>query len=338
VLLILIYNFSDRTGVEGPSVPPDAILEEEMEIYDPMDEENYMNSEARRKERRRIRRGSESSCISSDEDRPEAGDEEYDAETSDYCTSGTEWNAPRSLRPAVRKRKPKAPTAAATLAKQQLDAKRRKAAVQVAADADARSVPFFPADDPNYVPFLGEENVDWGADDGAAGQLGVPQLLDSDVSDPCTESEPEQELDSCFTGPSPAGSLGEHCSECKGRRIPHLEFEISADGVTMQKKAVKDCFWPLMGQLISVSPCIHVKDTHKYYLPRNSKPIVIGFYHGSTKPSCANEYLACVFKEMQLAEKHRLCTSYLKFFIGDGPARQFIKGFPSHAAYCGCER
>jgi hypothetical protein len=307
-------------------VPEDVV---EDEIYDPMDEENYMNSEARRKERRRIRyrRGSESSNISTDdEDRPAAGDEEYDAATSDYCTSGTEWEAPRSVRPSVMKRKP---MATAAMAKQQ-QAKRMKASQVPTAGA----APFFPADDPNYVPFLDEENVDWGADDG--GELRVPQLIDSDESDPCTESGGDEEYASSFQGPSTG--LGEHCFECKGRRIPHLEFEISSDGVTMQKKAVKDAFWPLMGQLISVSPCIHVKETHKFFLPRNSKPVIIGFYHGSTKPECANDYLACVFKEMQLAEKHRLCTSYLKFFIGDGPARQFIKGFPSHSAYCGCER
>lgn len=298
------------------------------EIIDPMDEDDYMDSHEKSNTSRR--RDSESSAAAEEND----GDDDADAESSDYNTSGSEWQAPRSLRPPAAKRKKvvKVPVAATQRKQQQQQQKSKQNQAGPSQNPDY-GVSFFPTDDPNYQPFIGEENEDWHDDDG---RVRVQQLLNSSESDPCTDSG-EDELPSCSESPSSSG-IGETCLLCKGRRIVHLEFEISADGVTMQKKAVKDQFWPLMGQLISVSPCIHVKETHKFFLPRLSKPIVIGFYHGSTKPQCANEYLACVFKEMQLAEKHRLCTSFLKFFIGDGPARQFIKGFPSHAAYCGCER
>jgi hypothetical protein len=130
-----------------------------------------------------------------------------------------------------------------------------------------------------------------------------------------------------------------HCDKCVGtNKIPHIEFEISADGVQIHKKAVKCAAWPLMGQILFISPCIHLKNKVRFYMPRNTKPVIIGFYYGTTKPSCANSYLKCVFKEMRLAEKRGLCTMFLRFYIGDGPSRQFIKGFPSSTAYCGCER
>lgn len=131
----------------------------------------------------------------------------------------------------------------------------------------------------------------------------------------------------------------DECSECKGpNKMPHIVFEISADGVQIQKKSVKTAAWPLMGQMLYISPCIHLQHKVRFYFPRNSHPVIIGFYHGTTKPKCPNEYLHCLFKEMRLAEKRRLCTSFLQFYIGDGPSRQFIKGFPSSTAYCGCER
>jgi hypothetical protein len=132
----------------------------------------------------------------------------------------------------------------------------------------------------------------------------------------------------------------EHCDQCQGKnKMPHMEFELSADGVQLHKHAVKCAAWPLMGQLLFISPCIHLKDKVRFYMPRNSQPVIIGFFYGTTKPSSANTYLKCVFKEMQLAEKRGLCTSFLRYYVGDGPSRNFIKGFPSSAtSYCGCER
>jgi hypothetical protein len=130
-----------------------------------------------------------------------------------------------------------------------------------------------------------------------------------------------------------------HCDQCRGKnKIPHIEFEISADGVQLHKHAVKCHAWPLMGQVLFISPCIHLKDSVRFYMPRNSTPVILGFYYGAGKPACANTYLRCMFKEMRLAEKRGLCTLFLRFYVGDGPARNFIKGFPSSAAYCGCER
>nr|XP_047142872.1 uncharacterized protein LOC124817116 [Hydra vulgaris] len=135
------------------------------------------------------------------------------------------------------------------------------------------------------------------------------------------------------------GQKQNHCQKCKGsNKIPHLVYEVSADGVQIQKKAAKSACWPIMGQLLYISPCTHLENCVRFYMPRNSKPVIIGFYHGTAKPSCPNQFLKCIFKEMKLAYKRRLCTMFLKFFIGDGPARQFIKGFPSSNAYCGCER
>jgi hypothetical protein len=318
---------------------------EPAEIIVDMDEDGYMNSEARsnsrRKRQRRRRHHSNSSESSISSGGSRNSDEEEDADeadesSSDCNTSGSEWPIPQSLRPKAIKRK-KQPVNK-NVARRQLAAKKRKdaaAALCTAADPEY-GVPINPADDPNYRPFLGEENADWRYDAGHDGRLRVEELLDSSESDPCTESDDDFVFKSTEQGPSTR--IGSNCKECRGRRIPHLEFEASADGVTMQKKAIKDQCWPLMGQLISVSPCIHVKDTVKFFLPRNSKPFIIGFYHGAGKPGCVNEYLASIFKEMELAEKHRLCTSFLKFFIADGPGRQLVKGFPSHSAYCGCER
>jgi hypothetical protein len=131
----------------------------------------------------------------------------------------------------------------------------------------------------------------------------------------------------------------EICNKCRGRnQMPYIEFEISADGVQLHKHAVKCAAWPLMGQIIFISPCIHLKNKVRFYMPRNSHPVIIGFYYGTKKPICANSYLECIFKEMALAEKRGLCTCFLRFYVGDGPSRQFIKGFPSSNAYCGCER
>jgi hypothetical protein len=136
------------------------------------------------------------------------------------------------------------------------------------------------------------------------------------------------------------GSSEHHCEQCAVgmNKVPHLVFETSADGVVMQKHAVKSAAWPLMGQLLYISPCIHLNNKVRFYMPRNSNPVIIGFFHGTTKPNCANSYLKCVFKEMKLANKRGLCSMFLKFYVGDGPSRNFIKGFPSSGAYCGCER
>lgn len=130
-----------------------------------------------------------------------------------------------------------------------------------------------------------------------------------------------------------------HCDKCTGaHKIPYIEYEISADGVQLHKRAVKCAAWPLMGQIIFLSPCIHLKDKIRFYMPRNCAPVIIGFYYGTTKSTSPNQFLKCVFKEMRLAKKRGLCDMFIKFYIGDGPSRQFIKGFPSHGAYCGCER
>jgi len=131
----------------------------------------------------------------------------------------------------------------------------------------------------------------------------------------------------------------EFCSKCySGHSVPHFDFEISSDGVQLHKRAgINSAAWPVMGTLLFVSPCIHLKDKVRFYMPRNSKPIIIGFYYGSKKPE-ANELLRCLFKEMHVAHKRRLCTSFLRYYIGDGPSRQMAKGFPSSQSYSGCER
>jgi uncharacterized FlaG/YvyC family protein len=72
-------------------------------------------------------------------------------------------------------------------------------------------------------------------------------------------------------------------------------------------------------------------------LPRNSKPVIVGFYYGTTKPN-ANDLFRCMFKDMQLAKQRRLCTMDLKFVIADSPGRNLSKGFPPCTSYCGCER
>ena len=129
-----------------------------------------------------------------------------------------------------------------------------------------------------------------------------------------------------------------YCDKCySGTTVPHLEFEISSDGIQLHAKAVKTAAWPIMATLIFVSPCIHTKDHIRFYLPRSSSPAIIGFYYGTTKP-CANDLLKCVFKEMKLAAKRRICTMFMQYYIGDGPSRQLAKGFPASSAYCGCER
>jgi hypothetical protein len=147
-----------------------------------------------------------------------------------------------------------------------------------------------------------------------------------------TDDDDRESLNSSFHPSS-------DCDQCRGKnKIPHFDFEISADGVQIHKNAIKCHAWPLMGQLLFVSPCIHLKDKVRFYMPRNSQPVIIGFYYGADKPACATSFLRCLFKEMRLAQKRGLCTMFLRFYVGDGPSRQFIKGFPSSTAYCGCER
>lgn len=130
-----------------------------------------------------------------------------------------------------------------------------------------------------------------------------------------------------------------HCDQCRGlHKVPYIEFETSADGVQIHKRAVKCSAWPLMGQILYISPCVHLKDKIRFYMPRNSQPVIIGFFYGTTKPLCANQFLKCMFKEMKLLKKRGICEMFLKFYVGDGPSRQLIKGFPASNAYCGCER
>jgi hypothetical protein len=96
--------------------------------------------------------------------------------------------------------------------------------------------------------------------------------------------------------------------------------------------------WPLLVQLVFISPCIHVKDTIRFYMPRECKPVIAGFYYGLGKITSANDFLKCMFHEMQVAEELKLCTTFIQHYIGDGPSRQFIKGIPTSGAICGCER
>jgi hypothetical protein len=128
------------------------------------------------------------------------------------------------------------------------------------------------------------------------------------------------------------------CPECyQGNTVPHLEFEISTDGVQLHARSGKTAAWPIMASLLSISPCFHLKDKIRFYLPKSVKPVIVGFFYGTAKP-CANDLFRCMFKDIKLAERRRLCTMELRFVIADGPGRQLAKGFPSSNAYCGCER
>jgi hypothetical protein len=128
------------------------------------------------------------------------------------------------------------------------------------------------------------------------------------------------------------------CAECyTGNTVPYFSFEISTDGVALHSNSSKTASWPIMASLLFVSPCIHLKDKIRFYLPRNSKPVIVGFFYGTAKPK-ANDLFRCMFKDMQLAKRRRLCTMHLKFVIADGPGRNLAKGNPPCTAYCGCER
>ena len=53
------------------------------------------------------------------------------------------------------------------------------------------------------------------------------------------------------------------------------------NGIQLHTRAVKSNTRPIIASLIYVSLCIHFKDKICFYLPRNSKPVIIGFNYES---------------------------------------------------------
>ena len=131
-----------------------------------------------------------------------------------------------------------------------------------------------------------------------------------------------------------------HCGVEKGilsilqrmqvKRIPakRIKLLINVDGVPIAKSSGSQ-FWPILGRLSGFP---------------HSKPFLIGIYHGTSKPSDANLFLADFTTEMlALLEKGILyngevLTIVLFGFICDAPARAFIAYTKTHSGYFSCSK
>lgn len=114
------------------------------------------------------------------------------------------------------------------------------------------------------------------------------------------------------------------------KRIPdkRLKLLINVDGVPIAKSSGSQ-FWPILGRLSGFP---------------YSKPFLIGIYHGTSKPSDANLFLADFTTEMlALFEKGisyngEVLTLVLFGFICDAPARAFIAYTKTHSGYFSCSK
>lgn len=131
-----------------------------------------------------------------------------------------------------------------------------------------------------------------------------------------------------------------HCGVEKGilstlqrmqvKRIPskRIKLLINVDGVPIAKSSGSQ-FWPILGRLSGFP---------------HSKPFLIGIYHGPSKPSDANVFLADFTTEiLDLLEKGILyngevLTLVIFGFVCDAPARAFIAYTKTHSGYFSCSK
>lgn len=108
-----------------------------------------------------------------------------------------------------------------------------------------------------------------------------------------------------------------------------IRLIVNIDGIPISKSSGSQ-FWPILGRIVGIN--------------QNSKPFVIGIYHGHSKPIDANIFLSDFTTEMQI-----LCQTGISFngktveielfgFVCDAPARSYITFTKSHSGYASCSK
>ncbi|KAJ8677097.1 hypothetical protein QAD02_012884 [Eretmocerus hayati] len=112
----------------------------------------------------------------------------------------------------------------------------------------------------------------------------------------------------------------------KGTKI---KFDINIDGLKINDRSQRT-LWPILGKITGIG--------------RETKPFVIGIYHGFTKPRSAKTFLKDFIKEYKKLESHGFSfggshyTCSLRCAICDAPARSFVKCIAQHNGFYGCEK
>jgi hypothetical protein len=109
--------------------------------------------------------------------------------------------------------------------------------------------------------------------------------------------------------------------------LPEILLQLNFDGLPLFKSSACE-LWPVL--------CL-IKNLQ-------FEPFVVGLYCGKKKPSSLNDYLKEFVEELQFVLKSGLefenChyTVKLQCFVGDAPARAFIKNVKGHSGYFGCDK
>lgn len=109
-----------------------------------------------------------------------------------------------------------------------------------------------------------------------------------------------------------------------------LSLKINCDGIPLYWSSSAQ-FWPI---LINFQ-CEGLKP--------NCSPEVVGIFYGMSKSNNVDEFLKDFIDELKLISNgyklgEHLVPVHTASFIGDAPARQFLKKITSHNGYSGCER
>lgn len=106
-------------------------------------------------------------------------------------------------------------------------------------------------------------------------------------------------------------------------------LSINIDGADLFEKT-KNGIWPILGKLYNV----------KY----KSKPFLIAFYYGHSKPESARDFLKMFVAEVNVLIHEGIdiesvhYESNIKAFVCDTPARAFVKRCKGHTGFYSCER
>jgi hypothetical protein len=109
--------------------------------------------------------------------------------------------------------------------------------------------------------------------------------------------------------------------------LPEILLQLNFDGLPLFKSSACE-LWPVL--------CL-IKNLQ-------FEPFVVGLYCGKKKPSSLNDYLKEFVEELQFVLKSGLefenCHYTVKpqCFVGDAPARAFIKNVKGHSGYFGCDK
>lgn len=107
-----------------------------------------------------------------------------------------------------------------------------------------------------------------------------------------------------------------------------IGIDVNIDGINMTKSTITDV-WPILCRSLDL---------------KDSRPFVVGFFVGTGKPDPLEDYLHSFIEETLQLFNDTLTVGeskyevYIRCFICDAPARQYIKRIVGHASYNACER